>query len=416
MKKILLITLIASTAIILTGCLSPAVKHLKTGDLFMQQGNWDNAIAEYTTARELDPSVVVNVRLSHAYANRGHAYYLSNDYDSAIPDFQNALQQDSSADVGEILADSFKARAIRYINNGEYDRAIADADTILDHYNSGDAVAFYIIGTALIGKGEWDLAIVELSKAVGIDAVIDTDLKLPQAYLERAKLLITQDKQAEAAKYIEEAIVLSNEAVARDPALTAAYRRLANAYILLQQYDVALDYLTKAIESNPEDSIAYTLIAEIQFKLGDSDAALSNLDKAITLNPNNATAYYHRARIYLEQGKTELVIADLSKAIELNPQYYIYFNRAVVYRTIALQSAGTDKTDLLKLAVDDFTQSIQLQPNLFQSYFRRGQSYIDMQQWDLAETDLKKVIDLSKDPETTRNAENLLKQIASEQK
>jgi tetratricopeptide (TPR) repeat protein len=376
----------------------------------MQQGYWDNAIAEYTTARELDPSVVVGTRLSHAYANRGTAYFLSANYDAAISDFQDSYQQDNAAEVGVILSDSFKARAAQYLENGEYDRAISDAKAVLN-YNSADAAAYYIIGTALIGKGEWDLAITELSKAVGIDKAIDTDLKLAQAYLERAKLLIAQDKQMEATKFIDQAIVLANESAGKDSTSTTAYRRLANAYILLQQYDVAMSYLDKALEIDSGDSVAYTLMGEILSRTGNSDAALLNLNKAISINPDNATAYYQRAIVYLDQGKKDLVIADLSKAIELNPQFYLFYNRALVYRTMALQQTGSEKSELLALAINDFTKSIEIQPNLFQSYFWRGRSYVDMQQWDLAKTDLQKVMELSDDPEMTAAAQNLLQQI-----
>ena len=415
MKNTLTATLLISIALLFSGCLSPAEKHARAGDTFFEQHNWDNAIAEYTTAQDLDTSIDVSYMLARAYANRGTEYHQSANYDAAISDFQNALKQDTPVAVGEIIAESYKARAIQYIQNGEYDKAIADATTVLRN-NSADAVAYYIHGTALIGKGAWDLAIVELSKAVGIDAAIDTDLKLSQAYLERAKLLLTQNNQNEAAKYIEQSIVLSNKAISRDSTTTAAYRRLANAYNLIGEYDAAMSYLSKAIELDPNDSVAYTLVAEINLKMGDSNAALSNLDEAITLNPNNATAYYQRAIIYLDKGKTDLVIDNLSKAIELNPHYYMYFNRAQVYRMKASQVADVEKTRLLKLAIDDWTKSIELEPNLFLSYFWRGRSYFDMQQWALAEADLEKAIELSDDPEKTRTAENLLKQIASKQK
>jgi tetratricopeptide (TPR) repeat protein len=415
MNKMLLITLMASTVIILSGCLSPAEKHVRQGDLFMEQGNWDNAIAEYISAKELDPSVVVNIRLSHAYANRGTAYYMSGNYNEAIYDFQNAFQQDNAAEVGEILSSSYKARAMQYLQNGDYDRAMADADAILVYYNGSDALAFYIRGTALIGKGQWDQAITDLSKAVGIDAAIDSDLKLPQAYLERAKLLLAQGLQTEATQYIERAIVLANEAVGRDSSSAVAYRRLANAYILLQKYDSSLDYLSKAMELDPNDSVAYTLMAEIQFKTGDSDAALSNLDKAISLDPNNAAAYYQRAVIYVEQGKMDLAIAGLSKAIELEPQFYLYHNRALVYLTKALQEPDTKNSPLLELAIDDWTKTLELKPDLFQPRFWRGYAYFKMEKWDLAEADLKKAIELSNDPETTGIAENLLQQIARKQ-
>ena len=76
-------------AVILTlGCVSPAEQQLVKGNSFRDLEQWDEAIAAYSKAIELDPNLAI------AYAGRGFAYYSKDDYDNVIADYTKVIELD----------------------------------------------------------------------------------------------------------------------------------------------------------------------------------------------------------------------------------------------------------------------------------------------------------------------------------
>jgi tetratricopeptide (TPR) repeat protein len=58
------------------------------GIAYGKKGEYDNAIADYTRAIEIDPND------AWAYCNRGGAYDEKGDYDKAIADYTQAIEID----------------------------------------------------------------------------------------------------------------------------------------------------------------------------------------------------------------------------------------------------------------------------------------------------------------------------------
>ncbi len=78
-----------------------ARQHYNKGVEYGQQGRFDDAIAEYSKAIELDPS------LAEAYSNRGDAYRALGEIQRAIADYAEAIRlnpQDAGAYAGRALA------------------------------------------------------------------------------------------------------------------------------------------------------------------------------------------------------------------------------------------------------------------------------------------------------------------------
>ncbi len=81
------------------------------GNAYAGKGEYDKAIAEYTEAIRLDPT------LAQAYYNRGFAYLNKGDYDKAIAEFTEAIRLHpqnpsfylSRAKVYRALGDDVKA-------------------------------------------------------------------------------------------------------------------------------------------------------------------------------------------------------------------------------------------------------------------------------------------------------------------
>ena len=126
--------------------------YLVKGYSYFTQGQWDQAITEYTSAIEMDP------KLAAAYNYRGSAYGEKGDYDKAIADLNMAIE------LNPKLTEAYRNRGIAYGNKGDYDSAIADFNTGIA-LDSVDALAYFNRGAAYDKKGEKAKAEADFARA-----------------------------------------------------------------------------------------------------------------------------------------------------------------------------------------------------------------------------------------------------------
>ena len=106
-KKLYILTIctLLATVMLILGCVSPAQEQVIKGDSFLKQLQWDEAIAAYNKAIELDPKLndaELNMNLATAYDNRGTAYDNNTEYDNAIADYTNAIELAPKLAVAEL--------------------------------------------------------------------------------------------------------------------------------------------------------------------------------------------------------------------------------------------------------------------------------------------------------------------------
>jgi tetratricopeptide (TPR) repeat protein len=96
-----------------------AVECVERGIALAKEGRYDQAIAEYTKAIELDPKYAL------AYCFRGDAYGKTGKSNLAIADYTKAIELDpEGAEANWQLGEA-------YIDKGQYDQAIDDCNTVL---------------------------------------------------------------------------------------------------------------------------------------------------------------------------------------------------------------------------------------------------------------------------------------------
>jgi tetratricopeptide (TPR) repeat protein len=197
---------------------------------YFQLGNSQLAIVNYTKAIELDPS---NPEFTTPYNNRGWTYYLEGDYDRALADFNQAI------DLNPTMY-AYIRRAVTYDASGDPEQAARDFELAIDHY-SGD------VASAHNGLA-WTLA-----------------------------------------------------------------------YDLDTHYDLALEHALLSVELDPDDYNHDTL-ALVYFKLEQYEKALEHYNTALSLDANQAESYRGRGNVYLALGNKDAALADYEIYLSLVPE------------------------------------------------------------------------------------------------
>jgi tetratricopeptide (TPR) repeat protein len=96
-----------------------AVAYVKSGDALLTQGDYDDAIAEYTKALAIDANY------TEAQEDRANVYFYQGYYDLAIADYDQIIL------LRPRYVEVYFRRAVAYYNKGDYERAIAGYDEVI---------------------------------------------------------------------------------------------------------------------------------------------------------------------------------------------------------------------------------------------------------------------------------------------
>ena len=89
MGRISSFILIVCISLLILSCAGPKIDYVAQGDTYYEQGELDQAIAEYTLAIEADSGN------TEAYSKRGYVYARQGNYDAAFADNLPAFSTDS---------------------------------------------------------------------------------------------------------------------------------------------------------------------------------------------------------------------------------------------------------------------------------------------------------------------------------
>lgn len=147
-------------ALLLTGACAASSGHpgspdssYRQGQAHLGEGRYDEAIASFTRAIELEP------RFLRAYSERGYAYGSIGQYDRAIADHTKVLEIDPR------YARAYNNRGYAYFQTGQYDRAMADLTMALK-LDPRYATAYLNLGNVHARQRQYDHAIAAYTRAL----------------------------------------------------------------------------------------------------------------------------------------------------------------------------------------------------------------------------------------------------------
>ena len=257
-----------------------AIEHFNQGYALQNQGKYNEAIAEYDKAIEL------NKNFANAYSNRGCVYYIKKEYDRAIADYTRAIELDLETAV------HYGGRGSAYFNKKQYELAIQDFNRALELDPQSavsstnrdaaislltDASEFNRQGTILADAGKYEEAITLFSTSVAVYPYFAS------AYTNRGLVYIVKKEYALAITDFDSAIKLNSE-------YALAYSGRGLAYIYTERYEEAVADLDKALQIDLEDADNWNNMGVALEQLGELDEAEESFEIALELDPNNENA------------------------------------------------------------------------------------------------------------------------------
>ena len=145
------------------------------------------------------------------------------------------------------------------------------------------------------------------------------------------------------------------------------YYNYGNIAYLHENYEVAIDFYTKAINQTPSYRDAYVRRGEVYYTLKRYDAAIADYNRAIEILPLDAASIYvSRAKVYQAKNDHDQAIKDCTTAIGLKPTYLAaYYERSYIYSYIGQH----DK------AIADCATARSLAPNDALANYNSGLAY-----------------------------------------
>lgn len=355
--------------------------------------------------------------------------------DEAIAAFNEAIG------LNENCREAFTSRSIALARQGRFQEAIDDTKRAIDLKPSSVLSSYRILLDAIASRNENRL--VAGLRALGV-AFGDRYMFL----LTRSVMSLVKGKTRRALFLINKAIALNSTVIPGyavragifeelhdfDQAITDYNRVIESShhddlplyfraciFIKQQQYERAITDLNRAIQLNSKDADYYSARWQAHFALKRFSEAVADANQAINIEPSNTEHFRHRADGYYHIDKYDEAIEDYGRAINTKPDdFQALVSRALVFCSLErfddaisdftlataaedsiISAAGYCGRGLAHLsqskanqAIDDFTLAIEIAPDEPNYYVRRGDARALYKDFDGAEADYRRAIDM----------------------
>ncbi len=358
------------------------------GECHQRAGRYDEALADYTRALELDPGDV------WALVNRGQTYRAMERHDEALCDLSQAIELNPSSAWAPVN------RGQTYQAMKRYDEALADYTRALELDPSDAATFLALRGGTYQDMKRYDEALADYTRAIELDPSsapaialrdrIQAEKHYEEVLADLTRAIVNRGRTYHAMKRYDEALADYNQAIELHPAVAAAYAPRGATYQAMKRYEEALADYTRAIELDPGDVWALVNRGRTYQAMKRYDEALRDLSQAIELDPGSARAIALRGDTYQAMKRYEEALADYTRALELDPSD----TWAVVNRGRAYQAM-----DRYEEALADYTRALELDPSDTWAVVNRGRAYQAMDRYEEALADYTRALEL--DPSDT---------------
>ncbi|MDC1203390.1 tetratricopeptide repeat protein [Crocinitomicaceae bacterium] len=390
--------------------------HPKSKEVYVHRAGLLDTLELQEALKEIDAALQIDSNYVDAYREQASIYYNHDKFIEAVNSMSKAIELDSlnedfyfsrafifkemdsiilaAKDFEKVIGldpedlEAYYNLGVIHCENGLNEDALMDFEKVLE-IDSTYVNAINYIGVIYKDLGIIDLAIKTYERGIALE---QTDpLAAAYCYSNRAAIYETQEE-------FEQALSDYTKAIALDPENPLRYELRANFYDQLgedEENPALIDY-SRAIDLDKENPERWSDRAEFHYYAGHDQDALKDFNKLLELDSTNIDAINTIGLIYVEQGKIDLAIQTYERGIALEKTdpiaaSYCYRNRGIIYRN----------QEKYQKAIDDFTKTIDLDPNTASRYIDRANCYRDMNENEKALEDYDMAIQV--DPKDAEN-------------
>jgi tetratricopeptide (TPR) repeat protein len=190
----------------------------------------------------------------------------------------------------------------RSLSVDQYDNAVTNANNL---FNGGDV----------------DVAASELEQLLtqnlGEAQKLEVLVSLASVYAQKGSLEFKEEE------YGAKAVSLIKQALEIDPNNSDAYRVMAYAYEIMEQYQDAITNYQNAIRLNNQNAMAYSGLGHAYDLMGEAEKSKEALQEAVRLDPELDHSLYNLARIYFTEKNAMLArqYAEQTIAVSKNTRF-----------------------------------------------------------------------------------------------
>lgn len=245
--------------------------HRNMGFVYQQEGDFQNALAEYEKAIQLKPN------LWDAYNNLGTVYESMGEKEEAIRIYKQLIENNPR------FVKSYNNLAVLYNNMGKRQDAVAMYKKAIA-VNPDYAYAYYNLGALYQEEGREEEAQQMYRTALALDPSL---------------------KNIYAAQHMQ---------------VSVDYYRMGLEYSMRNQHREAIAAYQKALEQDSNNPSLYINLGNAYGANGDVKEAIATYEKALAIEPANAVAHYNLAVAYFDHKEYGAAIKHCDLAIQFGYQ------------------------------------------------------------------------------------------------
>jgi tetratricopeptide (TPR) repeat protein len=303
--------------------------HKMTGDFYASSGDDSLAIDHYETAKNLDNSLDLNLRLVYQFLVKGKLdkadsllNEIKNEAAQSLPvEYLRArilLERDQSREATSLLEKWYPTSPNFFFNNSIPDLPLSFY-LALAHYRAGDvgrasAVAGSIMpefkNTSLVGMLLSEIAFSQRKYPESkrfIREVLKRDPASTPARIIAGRIAMAEKKWAEV-------VEIYSEILKREPQQPQAMLGVGIGKFGLEKWDEAVEILEKMYQIHPQVHQALSYLVDVKIRQGKTEEALQYCRDSISQNPDDSAPYLTLTRLLIDLGDTDQAKQILSKA------------------------------------------------------------------------------------------------------
>ena len=389
-----------------------AIRKYRSGCSSLENSEWNIAIDNFKESINQEPIFTeAHCGLSQAYLNAGNleaarnaaveALKLRNDYPPARKLLYDVKMK--SYDIGRT-----------YFNHGEYDQAIIELQRAVK-IDADFKAAYLYLGRTHLKLGDLETAEKEAREALRVDSTYEFASQLlgeiKRKYKEQGDVHQKRNAYSEALKSYKHAIRI-------DDRYKNAYNCLGIVYLKMKEYSKAIRAYQHAINIDENCHEVHTNLSIVYHNISQFTKAISSLKRAITIKSDYQVAHYYLASSYFKMENLPNASETVLKAIGLdaNDQNTLELLKNI-QNTYLKQGHDYLKQDELAAAENEARKALRLDANyepvssllssIKEEYYKRGLASLEQNEWKSAEKFAEEALRM--DP-NYQNASDLQKQ------